>query len=543
MFAGCGGPEHTGDNQPAPKGSVHLEPATVFSLDEVVCVPEGDDKLTWQITWERDGEPFTGTGTRDHEGDTIPAHNVGYDEKWTCKATPELGTTKGTPAFAEFTTDPPPGGNVLIIVADDLGIDNMASWGVAPDPPATPTLDRLADEGMIFRNTWAYSVCSPSRAAMMTGRMGRRTGVANVMGFTSWFELPLEEVTIPEALSTGTWFDYSTSALGKWHMGSYAASAGAAHPLAQGFEYHAGSPGNLDANTGGYESGYYRWEKLINGAVTYSELYATTDTTNEAIIRIETMQEPWLAWVAYNAPHFPWHVPPDELHTQQGLTEDSPNPVLFDAAIEALDTEIGRMLTRIDPEMLARTTIIFIGDNGTPYPVITPPFDSRRAKNTPYEGGINVPMIVWGPLVQQPGTETQALVHAVDIFATVSAIAGVNTGELGVELDGQPFNRWLADPSAPSLRQTMYAEQISPNGGADYFNEDIGIVRNERYKLIRSAGQGDAFYDMQSSVYDEGPDIMGGVLSAPEQEAYSALDEALNKIQPTLVYEGPERPD
>jgi len=555
------GPSVTSDpvvilNSPPTDVVITTEPDPVYPHDLVRChvsaYDADGDAITWNIAWERDGAPFIDTVTTEHPNDTIPAYGVGFDELWRCIATPDDGTATGDTMEFNFSTDAPVGGNVLLIVADDLGIDNLGLFGLAPNPPPTPTIDSLAAEGVLFNNAYAYSVCSPTRGALMTGRYGRRTGAANVIPWTnSWFELSLDEVTLPEMLAESPWYAYANTAVGKWHLGSFAAPSASEHPILSGFDAHAGSPGNLDVNTIPGTTDYYHWQKLIDGAITTSDTYATTDTTDDAIAHIAQLPEPWFAYVAYNAPHSPWHVPPADLHGFVGLNDNSANDLKYDAAVEALDTEMGRLLASLSADMRARTTVIFLADNGTPTAVITAPFDLTRGKNTPYEGGIHVPMIISGPLVSQPGTTTDALVHAVDVYPTVAHIAGVRLGDMTkpdlldvegpIAFDGQSLVRWLDDPSQPSVREALYMEQIAPNGGPEYTAEDIGIARDGRWKVISYPNYNE-FYDLTAAVYDEGVDLLPGPLGPAQQNGFDLLRDVVQTTQSALAYEGPVRP-
>jgi hypothetical protein len=137
----------------------------------------------------------------------------------------------------------------------------------------------------------------------------------------------------------------------------------------------------------------------------------------------------------------------------------------YRAMIEAVDTEIGRLLTGIGPS-LDQTSVIFLGDNGTPSNVVLPPLDPEHSKGRLYEGGIRVPMIVSGPRVVTPGVSA-ALVNATDLFATVAEIAGVDPQTVlpaGTALDSVSFAPYLGDPALPSIRQTNFSEVFLPNG-------------------------------------------------------------------------------
>ena len=147
------------------------------------------------------------------------------------------------------------------------------------------------------------------------------------------------------------------------------------------------------------------------------QMLAHTATTGAAVAFIETQQAtetPWFCWVAFNAPHTPFHNPPEELHSYGPNPLGSGNRTAYEATLEALDTELGRLLAFVD---LANTNVILIGDNGTPGQVVQAPFARGHAKGSLYEGGIHVPMVVSGPHVAlAPGTESPRMVNAVDLL-------------------------------------------------------------------------------------------------------------------------------
>src|SRR5262249_14983720 len=167
--------------------------------------------------------------------------------------------------------------------------------------------------------------------------------------------------------------------------------------------------------------------------------YATTEQVDDAIARIQAMPEPWFLYLAFNAPHQPFHAPPPNLHTYHlfGNPDDTPD-LHFHAAIQAMDTEIGRLLSTLSPAKRERTTIVFLGDNGTPNEAITPPFEPGKAKGTLYEGGVHVPLIVQGRGVRAPGRESDVLVNSVDLFPTVLALLGIDATT--AVADGRPLD-------------------------------------------------------------------------------------------------------
>ena len=372
--------------------------------------------------------------------------------------------------------------NILLLIADDLGVEGVGAYEEPSDPPytpRTPRIDQLAEDGVLFRNCWANPGCSPTRATMLTGRYSFRTGIGQAVHYaSSLFELSPSEVGIPERLSNG----YRSAALGKWHL-SAANGTGLRHPKHLGFDTFRGS---MKIFPGFIGDAYYNWEKIVDGETIPSTKYATSDTVDDALAFIEKTQDPWFLWVAFHAPHAPFHKPPAELHTY-----DLPPDVADDLALhagamtEALDTEIGRLLDSMDPATREKTLIIFIGDNGAPASVTVPPLDPLHSKNTVYEGGINVPLIVAGPGVVS-GRQCDALVNSTDIFSTIIEIAHAEVpgGVPPLPEDSVSLTPYFENPGQSSNRQWVYAEYFEPNGLSSPVNRRT--MRQERFKLIQN---------------------------------------------------------
>jgi arylsulfatase A-like enzyme len=391
--------------------------------------------------------------------------------------------------------------NVLLVVADDLGVDEVGRYGIQDDTASTPTLDSLADEGVLFRNAVANPTCSPSRSSLLTGRPAYKHGIGTAISIFGHVGLPLSETTLPEMLDLRTGGGYAHSMVGKWHVSTHRDDLRNA-PGLHGYDWFTGSVANLGNETAFLteEQSYFSWDKVDNGALYRSETYATTDTVDDAIARIEAMPEPWLLHVAFNAPHAPYHNPPAHLvngppaHTKRGK---------YQAMVEAVDTELGRLLAAMSPEQRSRTTVIFVSDNGTPSDIISGAVPEGQHKGTVYEGGVRIPLIVAGPDVALPGTESDALVHISDIFATLAELAEAPLNEAEhADLDSRSLVPYLHDPGMPSQRRVLATEKFKPAGLGGPKTVIIRAVRTSRYKLIQNLAAPDELYDMQGENHE-----------------------------------------
>jgi len=414
--------------------------------------------------------------------------------------------------------------NVLLLIADDLGVDRVGAYGVHPAPGHTPNIDALAAGGVLFRNAWATPVCSSTRACILTGQLGMRTGIGRAIAGNNDVELSVDVPTIADVLRPA----YRTAACGKWHLHSNPGHP-LDHPMLMGFEHYRG---NMDVLPGFISDAYSSHVVNTDGHISYSTTYATSETVNDALSFIGWAQEPWLLQVAFHAPHAPFHKPPQSLHTYNLPANIAANiPVHMQAMTEAMDTEIGRLLGSMSPAVLADTYVIFVADNGTDKPAVTPPFDPQRAKNTLYEGGIHVPLIIKGPGVVA-GAETAALVNTCDLFATMADMAGAVITPPEDSVSAFPY---LANPALPSLRSWVYAEIFWDNGFGPYPRYER-TVRNERYKLLRfhvpydmTKWSRQELYDLQADPFELVDLLATGTPSGPAAQAYAELAARLDR--------------
>jgi len=284
------------------------------------------------------------------------------------------------------------------------------------------------------------------------------------------------------------------------------------NPETFGIDYYAG------LLSGGVRS-YTSWDFTEDGVNTTETQYVTEKLTDLSIDWIDQQTKPWFLWLAYNAPHTPFHVPPAEMHSQGALDASdaaiSANPLpYFLAAIEAMDYQIGRLLDGMTQNELDNTVIIFIGDNGSPDQVVQTPYSRRRAKGSIYQGGVNVAMIISGTPVTRSGTD-ETLINGTDLYATIASIAGVNTTKIH---DSRNFRSLFVAPSVDS-RAHIYAE-----------NEDSWCIKDTQYKLLVLTDGSQEFYDLLNDPY-ETMDLLQGGLSADEETVRSALESAAASIR------------
>jgi len=362
--------------------------------------------------------------------------------------------------------------NILLIIADDMGLDATPNYNIDGIKPNMPILQSLMSNGIKFNNLWSYPLCTPTRASILTGKYGFRTEVTNVGQNLSSNEQSIQNYL--DGMNSG----YSHAVIGKWHL-----SGDISHPNAIGIDEYTGVLG------GGVQS-YWNWNLVENMQSSKSTEYTTTKFTDLAINWIGSQNQPWFLWLAYNAPHTPFHLPPSELYSQVGLASDQSsidaNPLpYYLAMLEAMDTEMGRLINSMSQEERDNTFIVFIGDNGTPNQVVQT-YPNRRAKNSLYQGGVNVPMVISGKNVERKGVEEEALLSTTDLFATIAGIAGSNISEIN---DSKNFKSMFNAPGI-TVRDYVYSEI-----GDDINNLDH-TIRNDKYKLMKFSSGNEALYHL-----------------------------------------------
>lgn len=429
--------------------------------------------------------------------------------------------------------------NVLLIIADDMGIDNHALYNSSSgvDLPNTPNIDGLKSSGVLFKNAYAHPTCSPTRASILTGRQPYHHGVSTAVSANDG-QLMAAEFTLPRAFEASPAIGYSLAHFGKWHLTVGRSMENDPQNIG-GWPYFSGSlNGSLVGGNGGSGS-YEAWTKTVNGVTgvpNATTTYATTDTTNDTIAWINAQgSNPWFAWVAYNAPHSPFHKPPNDLHSyDERLVNWDTIPVNanitahFNAAVEAMDTEIGRLFSTISPTVLANTWVIFIGDNGTPPQAIQSPYTGNHGKDTLYEGGVRVPLLISGPEVVSPDREEALPVHAIDLYATILELAGIDASAI------QPVEKPTESRSLLPIIQNLTMPEsvvLSQRYGSAITDDSAGTTtRLGDYKFIQFADGVEELYYLPTDE-NEASNLLDSPLSDKEEEAYQTLKSTIGGAQ------------
>ena len=387
--------------------------------------------------------------------------------------------------------------NILVIVVDDLG------WaGVGFHAPAmpTPNLDRLAKEGTELDRFYAYPVCSPTRAALLTGQMPRRFGIVNPLNGQDR-GVPAGEVTLPSVLHDA---GYTTALVGKWHLGT------ASSPQKAGFDHFYGF---LSSGTDYFKhtakNGRLDWQR--DGKSVEEEGYSTYLLADEAVrqIKARDAKKPFYIQLCFNAPHDPLAAPA-ELVEKRGL---------YKAVVEAMDIGIGRVLEAIDAEKLRENTlVVFLSDNGAGGAEGGSNAPMRGGKGSVYEGGIHVPAVVRWTGKLAAGAHLAQPMCVQDLLPTLAEVSGAKIPE-AAKLDGA--SQWAAISSGKVVEREPFVIASFDNA-----------VYDGAWKLIMFEGTTRALFNLaidpfeRNDVAKDNPEIVARL---------SAKAEAVTKDLPAIT--------
>lgn len=377
--------------------------------------------------------------------------------------------------------------NIIYILADDLGYKDLGCYGNPFNE--TPVLDQLAKNGMLFTEAYAHPACSPSRAALMTGKHPARLQITTALGIEREdpdspvvppklaASLSSSETTLAEVLKRN---GYSTGMVGKWHLGGGKATG----PSAQGFDY--------DRVIGKNGLDYYNYGISSKGKTIFEDdgtVYLTDKLTDYACEFIGTQrnEKPFFLYLAYSAPHLLTIPKADKVGKymfKYNAFDGKYNPY-YATMIESMDDGIGRVLNVLEQQgMLENTLIIFESDNGgvgmdqiAYRPTSMEPL--RKWKGHVYEGGIRVPLIIsWkGKIANSTKNDNYVVIH--DFLPTIMELVGDK--DLPSNLDGKSFLSTVYRPDEKFERGPIYFHfpHFSGQGG-----RPAGAIRDGNWKLV-----------------------------------------------------------
>ena len=388
--------------------------------------------------------------------------------------------------------------NIILILADDLGYGDLGCYG--SKRAQTPHLDRMAREGLRFSDFHSNGpVCSPTRAALLTGRYQQRFGIDTALSETSP-GMDKSAVTIAQRLQEA---GYATAIFGKWHLGS----APEESPNHFGFQLFRGAQhGGLDYQSHVTRSGRLDW--WHNAKLENEEGYATTLITRHAVDFIKAHRDgPFLLYVPYTAIHFPWMTPHDPAYHQIGEDtsdlrklgphkEKNMGPVVVEM-IEALDAGVGEILSAVEKTGLGRQTFVFFtSDNGGylsyqgGFANISSNGPLRGQKGAMHEGGHRVPAIAWWPGRIKAGSVTNATAMTMDLMPTYLELAGIapTLAPNPKPLDGI------------SLAPLLFEGKSLPNRTLFWRYAKSYAARSGPWKLVASEGKAPELYNLENDL-------------------------------------------
>lgn len=417
--------------------------------------------------------------------------------------------------FGQPGTDKPL--NILCILVDDLGYGDLSCMGAVD--METPHIDQLAQEGINFTQFYANcTVCSPSRASLLSGKFPDLVGVPGVIRQfedNSWGYMDPEAMLIPSLLKRG---GYHTAMVGKWHLGFESPNT----PNDRGFDFFKGFLGDMMDDYWTHLRGGKNWMRL-NKEVIDPKGHATdlfTQWSLDYLKERENNKQPFFLYLAYNAPHFPIQPPEDFLkivrQREPGLSEKRAKNVAF---IEHLDHNVGKVLEYLRTSGMDKNTLlVFTSDNGGALRYEQSNGKLRGGKQDMYEGGIRVPAFIsWKGKIEKGRTIHQPVL-LMDLLPTFCDLAGVKVPE---EVDGSSLSPILfeKDQLIPERYLFWVRREGGHYGGQAYYAARLGdykILQNTPYEAFQ-------FFNVGTDPYETTP------LETSDSEVYAKLRKQLQE--------------
>lgn len=370
--------------------------------------------------------------------------------------------------------------NFLLILTDDLGYGDTSVYGA--EDLNTPAIDQLASEGMLFHSMRANcTVCSPTRAAMLTGRYADRVGVPGVIRTklgNSWGYFDPAVPTLANELNA---VGYHTAIIGKWHLGLETPNT----PNERGFDFFHGFLGDMmDSYTTHLRQGFNymrRNSEIIEPEGHATELFSdwAVDYINE---RAGKKSEPFFLYLAYNAPHFPIEPPAEWLERVKNRSPElDEKRALNIAFVEHMDHSIGKVLQALEESGLAEdTVVVFTSDNGGALWYAQRNLPWRGGKQSHYDGGLKVPFILRWPEQIPAGAQSNYEGLTFDVFPTFLQLAGA---QLPSGLDAVDLSPLLSGKEMPTERSLYFVRR---EGGGDFGGMAYHALIRDGWKLMRN---------------------------------------------------------
>lgn len=415
--------------------------------------------------------------------------------------------------------------NFLLFCPDDFGREYLRPYGKLPVDLQipTPNIDALAQQGVTFTRAYSNPWCSPTRASWLTGRLPNQTGIGSLAEGQNQ-PLLATEVCLPKALKLSTDGLYTTAGFGKWHLSEWTTRGGAyEHPVRCGFDHYEGVLKNLDGGESYDSFEGFSADPAPDGRSVLTKRYhvgewAPKYYADRAAEWINAQNQPWFGYFAINLPHAPYNRPPDYAYdtSRYSLPDYAPpsvsdpsGPTFFKAMSQGLDWTLGYLRTVIPQATLANTVIMLWSDNGTQSESfdtlaktgidLAPYLGSNyasKSKRTVYELGVNIPLIIAGPKVTNPGRTSSSLISPCDLFRTVIELAEGDYASVPLPSGGtRNTTSFHADltTGTPSARTTVPVDLFGPNGPQiDCASTGSRAIVQSQYKLIKlnSSGTG-----------------------------------------------------
>jgi len=425
--------------------------------------------------------------------------------------------------------------NIVLIVADDMGYGDL---GMFNPSVRTPNLDQLANQGVCLRQHYTASpICSPARAALLTGRYPHRTGAITQHEIHGLDRIGLHETTIADIFKRA---GYKTGLIGKWHNGTFDSRF---EPNARGFEEFVGFCGGW--------SDYYKYKLKINQKYQASNgEYLTDLLTSESINFIKRHKsQPFFLQIAYSAPHSPFQAPAENVNYYLNKGFNRVVATTY-AMIEIMDHGIGNVMHALnDFKIEDNTIVLFTSDNGPAFfnpPYMLEPEDNtlnerfncgyKGAKGYVEEGGIRVPMIIRYPEHKFLNNFSDGLFHFTDWLPTLTRMVGIEY-QSELKLDGYDvFDLLFSNARQEEPRQFWQWNFYYPYIGTN------AAMREGKWKLLRPTISGTRFFNKELYASDEDVNILKDFLT--EEIKHKEDPEKVKNILPVpkLLLLPPEPP-